>query len=182
MYDNSSDAHLKPATLPMYPRLPSVDDPNWRDVAVRARQYNQTDVKRFPTDQKGLEIATVHSGDTISILPEVQYGYFVSARLGYHVGWINFKHVKLISLQPRQRLNLDDTKSDVPKERDERIAQRRAEMLKRAKEAEMLKAQFEDETQPASRPVDRKPSPVAKNDINRIINKLKSLGGFLSRR
>lgn len=211
MYDNSSDAHLKPSTLPMYPRLPSVDDPNWRDVAVRARSQNQTDVKRFPVDAQVMVIATVHAGDTISILPDVQYGYFVSARLGYHVGWINFKHVKLISLQPRQRINLDETKPEVPEKRDQRVAERREQMKRRRiKEAEALRAQYEAETKPATLPpveqkpvnradahhaqyeaetqptyppkIERKPTPIARKDVNRIIDKLKSLGGFLSRR
>lgn len=181
MYDNSSDAHLKPSTLPMYPRLPSVDDPQWRDVAVRSRLQDRTDVKRFPTDQQGLEIATVHAGDTISILPDVQHGYYVSARLGYHVGWINFKHVKLISLQPRQRLNLEDTKPDAPVDRNERIAQRRAEMIQRAQEKEYLQEdRYEAETQPAPPQIQRKPPVIPKSDVNRIIDKLKSLGGFLS--
>jgi len=182
VYDNSSDAHLKPSTLPMFPRLPSVDDPHWRDVAVRSRLHDRTDVKRFPTDERGLEIATVHAGDTISILPDVQHGYYVSARLGYHVGWINFKHVKLISLQPRQRLNLDETKPEAPPQRDERIAQRKAELIQRAQETGRLQNEFEAETQPAPPQIERRPPAIAKSDVNRIINKLKSLGGFFSRR
>ena len=184
MYENGSDAHLKPSTLPMYPRLPNVDDPLWRDVVVRSRIQNFTDVKRFPVDEDLMVIATVHAGDTISILPEVQHGYFVSARLGYHVGWINFKHVKLTSLQPRERLNLDETKPDIPERRDERVAKRKAEMIQRAKEAEALAAQYEAETQPApiAPRIERKPPNIERKDVNRIISKLKSLGGLFSRR
>lgn len=181
MYDNSNDAHLKPTTMPMYPRCPDMGDPRWRDVAVRSRLQNQTDIKRFPTDAQGLEVATVYSGDTMSIIPEVKYQYFVVARLGYHVGWVNFNHVKLVSLQSRNRGYLEETNPDVPDMRDERIAQQ-AEMMQRAQDAAYQQTRYEEETHPAPPPMERKPPPIASKDVNRIIHKLKSLGGLFSRR
>lgn len=183
MYDDSNDAHLKPTTIPMYPRCPDMSDPRWRDVAVRSRSQNHTEIQRFPTEARGMEIATVYSGDTISIMPEVKYQYYVAARVGYHVGWVNFQHVKLVSLQSRNRGYLEETKPNIPHDQDQRIAQRQAEMQQRALEADQMHARIaEEETQPASPRMERKPAPIARKDVNRIINKLKSLGGIFSRR
>lgn len=250
MYEHDSDMDAKPTTLPMYPRRPSPDDPRWRDVAVRSRTRNQTNITRFPADGDEIEITTIYAGDTIAIIPEVQFHYYVAARIGYHVGWVNFKHVKLLSLKPGKRGTLlNDTKPDVPPDRDERIAQHQ-EMQKRLyreeqerlyqeeqerlyqeeqerlyqeeqerlyrehqqqlyneaqerahreqerlyqeaqqriyeahQESELDNCDYEydeQETQPA--PIERQTPSIPKSDVNRIINKLKNLGGLFSRR
>lgn len=222
MYEPDSEVDAKPTTIPMYPRRPSPDDPRWQDVAVRRRTRNDTNILRFPTEADDLDIMTIYAGDTIAIIPEIQYQYYVVARVGYHIGWVNFKHVKLLSLKPSPSGNiLQDTKPDVPKDRDKRIAQhqemkqrlQRQEEQKRAIEQERLyraeqrriqheeqerlyreaqeriyqqQAQnadnnyYEEETQPAH--AERQAPQIHKSDVNRIISKLKSLGGLFSRR
>ena len=188
MYEEYDNYNTKPSTMPMYPRLPNTDDMRWREVAVRRRTRNQTNVLRFPVDGDDMAIMPVYAGDTIAIMPEVQYEYYVAARIGYHVGWINFKHVKLLSLKAgRKSAFLEDTTPDVPPNRDERIAQHR-EMQQRAyiAEQEYQQAQddyddyVEEETQPAPPP--RREAPIPKKDVHRIIDKLKSLGSIFSRR
>ncbi len=246
MYEYDSDMDAKPTTLPMYPRRPSPDDPRWRDVAVRSRTRNQTNITRFPADDGEIEITTVYAGDTIAIIPEVQFHYYVAARIGYHVGWVNFKHVKLLSLKPGKRGTLlNDTKPNVPPDRDERIAQhqemqerlyreeqerlyqeeqerlyqeeqerqyqehqqqlyndaqerahREQERLYQEAQQRIYEAHQESEsddydydydygydeqeTQPA--PIERQTPSIPKSDVNRIIDKLKNLGGLFSRR
>ena len=126
---------------------------------------------------------TIFAGDTISIMPEIQHRYYVAARVGYHVGWINFKHVKLVSLQTHGRRFLEETKPDIPVDRDGRIAQHQAKMKKpQPPQIAHQKAEVEDETQPSTPPVAIKRASIAREDVHRIINKLKSLGGLLSRR
>lgn len=220
MYESDSEMDAKPTTIPMYPRRPSPDDPRWQDVAVRRRTRNDTNILRFPTEADDLDIMTIYAGDTIAIIPEIQYQYYVVARVGYHIGWVNFKHVKLLSLKPSPNGNiLQDTKPDVPKDRDKRIAQHQ-EMKQRLLQQEQQKLEqerlyraeqrriqheeqerlyreaqeriyqqeaqadeenyYEQETQPAR--VERQKPQIPKSDVNRIINKLKSLGGLFSRR
>lgn len=185
MYENYDNLNGKPSTMPMYPRIPEWDDTRWRDVAVRRRTHNQTSVLRFPAEADGIEIMPVYAGDTIAIIPEIQYEYYVAARIGYHIGWINFKHVKLLSLKPgRKSAFLEDTSPDAPI-RDERITQARDMQERRyIPPAQYVDEGYdeydEEETQPA--PVERKPPPIPKKDVNRIIDKLKSLGGLFSRR
>jgi len=186
MYEQRDNYNAKPSTLPMYPRRPDVDDDRWRDVVVRRRTRNETSVLRFPIEADDIAIMPVYAGDTIAIIPEIQFEYYVAARIGYHVGWINFKHVKLLSLKPgRKSAYLEDTRPDVPPDRDERIQQHR-DMQRRAYIAQPDYADdghdeyTEEETQPA--PVERKPPPIPKKDVHRIIDKLKSLGGLFSRR
>ncbi len=177
MYQDYDNMNAKPSTMPMYPRQPDVDDPRWRDVAVRRRTRNETSITRFPVDVDDVAIMHVYAGDTIAIIPEVQYEFFVAARVGYHVGWINFKHVKLLSLKPNHKGGfLEDTRPDAPPNRDERIAQYK-EMQARQY---VPQTQFEEETQPTH--VERQPPPIPKKDVRRIIDKLKSLGGMFSRR
>jgi len=139
-------------------------------------------VKRFPIEDAGGEITTVYVGDTIAIMPDVKYQYYVAARIGYHVGWINFKHVKLVSLQPRNR-RLEETKPEPPVQRDERIAQYQEQIRSHIPQANIPSYNdYEEETQPAPPQAPRQAPPIPKKDVNRIISKLKSLGSFLGRR
>lgn len=183
MYDERNDA--KPSTLPMYPRRPELDDVRWRDVAVRRRTRTQTVVLRFPADREEFAIMSVYAGDTIAIIPEVQFDYYVVARVGYHIGWVNFKHVKLLSLKPgRKTAFLEDTKPDAPDNRDEQI--RFAQHRQMQQRAYIVQSDYsnngydEEETQPAY--PERRPPPIPKKDVYRIIEKIKSLGGIFSRR
>ena len=195
MYEQDNDTHEEPTTLPMFPRRPAVDDTRWRDVAVRSRSQEQTNINRFPLEESGMQIATVYAGDTISIMPEVQHEYFVAARIGYRVGWINFRHVKLVSLARGRRM-LEETKPDPPVDRNAHIAHRQwtqheerqyqepsqYQEAQGYQETQYQQADYvEQETQPAP-PLERIPPPIERNDVKRIINKLKSLGGIFSRR
>lgn len=175
----------------MFPRNPDYDDPRWCDVAVRSRTQSQTEVKRFPAEANGVDITTVFVGDTIAIMPEVKYQYYVAARVGYHVGWINFKHVKLVSLRPRNR-HLEETKPDSSSLRDERIAQYQEQLKRRQEQQQAQQIRYyqqqdeyeEQETQPApaTNPPPRRQTTVARKDVQRIIDKLKNLGSLFGRR
>lgn len=175
VYDDNAYSEIDPQSL--FPRQPHVEDPRWREVAVRPRTQNQTAIKRFPVEAEGVEITTIFVGDTIAIMPEVQYHYFVAARVGYHVGWVNFKHVKLVSLKASPSRFLEETKPQTPISREEIVEHNRT------RSQEMQAAhRYSDETQPAPQQRPRQEPPVAKSDIHRIINRLKSLGGLLGKR
>jgi hypothetical protein len=97
---------------------------------------------------------------------------------------LSSKHVKLTSLY-RQRLNLDETTPEIPENRNERVAERQAQIKRqRAQEAKAMASQYEQETQPAPPPprIERRPANIERKDVSRIIDKLKSLGGLFSRR
>lgn len=200
MYNDPNNFDVKPTTMPMFPRCPDYDDPRWCEVAVRSRTQSQTNIKRIPLDTDGTEIATIFIGDTIAIVPEVKHKYYVAARIGYHVGWVNFKHVKLVSLAPRNR-RLEETKPQPPVNHQQGIARQYEEQQQyeaqqyesndRYGEQQAYQAEHhnhhdqyveEDETHPAPIFAARKPPPIPKKDVHRIIDKLKSLGSLFSRR
>lgn len=174
----------------MFPRSPDYNDPRWCEVAVRSRSQSQTEIKRIPLDVNEADITTVFVGDTIAIMPDVKHQYYVAARVGYHVGWINFKHVKLVSLRPRNR-HLEETKPSTSPQRDERIAQYQEQLRQRQERQQAQQINYyqqqddtyeEQETQPAPAAIPRQPANIKRNDVHRIIDKLKSLGGLFGRR
>lgn len=173
----------------MFPRCPDYDDPGWCEVAVRSRTQSQTEIKRMPLDVNDADITTVFVGDTIAIMPEVKHQYYVAARVGYHVGWINFKHVKLVSLKPRNR-HLEETRPGTSPTRDERIAQYQEQLRQRQERQQAQEINYyhqqdtydEQETQPAPATIPQYEPPIPRKDVNRIIDKLKSLGGLFGRR
>ena len=156
----------------MFPRRPKPDDSRWREVAVRARTQPQAEIKRLPVDSSSGTLAIVYLGDTISIIPEIQHEFWIAAKVGYHVGWINTRAVKLISLRSRTERFLEETKPHDPVRITDTFPAHNSDR------------DAESETQPAPpvqlalKPRQRRTSPLGRSDINRIINHLKGLGGL----
>lgn len=154
-----------------HPQLPESNDPRWRQVMVRVHGPGTAELRTYPEDQYSDVILYVYTGDLISVIKESRLGYWIAAKVGYKIGWLNIYYVnftltKVFDTYATPQESIHET-GWLEEETDQAVPQ---ELL--TSEVEAFRDELETPTEPR----------VTPKDLRRIIKHLKNFGFGRSRR
>lgn len=160
-------------TEPAPLELPKQGDSRWKEVVTRPRLKHQTPLQKLPIDTDEVTLHTVYAGDLIAIVPEIRRKNYVATRVGYLVGWIDYRDLKFVEMKLKTLKIPDETKPAVPDDRDDRVRRHikpKREWSQEDSDAITLPTRPKELTSPA-----KNQNKNLVGDIRRLIKHLKAL-------
>jgi hypothetical protein len=166
--------YLDEETQPGYPMLPHWNDARWETATVRPKTRHMTELRNLPREKVSASLLLVYSGDVVSIMREMRYGDWIAAKVGYKLGWLNYRHVDFMLMDifdDRSNRHIENT---IPSD-----LMRQLKGLEWEDPDETLPSRnfylggYEDEIEDE----DEDDASLSQTDVKRIIKHLKGIAG-----
>lgn len=156
-----------------FPELPATNDPRWRQATVRVQGQANTELRTYPDETYSNVILYVYTGDIVSVIRESRFEFWIAAKVGYKIGWLN---IYCVNFTLTKVLNHYETpQTTTPALESEWWAETGEHDVPQELITSQVEA-FHEDIEPSTE------KRISSKDVNRIIRFLKGLGGRSNRR